>query len=191
MSKWILVFLTFVTASKVFSRQTAPCEYSISVLENASSLFDSTVKESSNIEPPVRTNKLLWVTFGGGMLKNMLGGDLKATYAWGTSSVSMKVCGASTLGIFSPPSSEIMEYGLYYGALRYNEWGLVRIAAGPSYFSGWDDRHGDIHNFGLGGEAEAMLKYKSFGISVMITIMYHPNFFFAGAMINFDVGKIY
>ena len=151
------------------------------------SLVDSSKKDLASLQ---KKETLLWVSLGGGVLGPYIGGDFKTTYAWGERSIEMKVIGASELAIFNPPSNEIIEYGLYYGMQKYNDLFLGRIAAGPSYFSGKRNGIGDIHNFGIGAEAEVMLKYEFAGLSIMFTTMVCPKFFYAGVILNVNAGKL-
>ncbi|MDP4221291.1 MAG: hypothetical protein Q8916_11275 [Bacteroidota bacterium] len=134
------------------------------------------------------TKKLFWVSAGGGVISSFLGADLKATYAWGSSSISAKACAATELSIFGSPDNEMEEYGIYYGMQSYNDWGLIRVAAGPSYYHGLRNGYENIHNFGAGLEAEAMLKFKYIGLSLMATVMLNPQFIYAGFLLNFSVG---
>jgi len=136
---------------------------------------------------------LYWLSLGGGVIGSLLGGDIKATYAWNEhQSINAKICGASELTIFGPPGTEINEYGVYFGMHVCDEWWLLRLAAGPSYFTGIQHhRTESIHHFGIGAEAEAMVKYQYVGISIMPMLMYTPKFFEAGIIMNVSIGKLH
>ena len=165
-----------------------PLQFSIA----AQVLFhDSTLTSESNLQSADKSSKkLFWFTVGGGIIGPGLGGDFKATYAWGSQSISAKVCGGEEFSIFTPPNNEVVEYGLYYGTQTYNTWGLLRIAAGPSYFTGYQNRTDYIHNFGIGVEIEAMAKYEFAGISIMATAMMSPKFLYGGIVLNLNIGKL-
>jgi len=148
---------------------------------------DSAVTTGTNIES---NNMLFWLTVGGGVIGPGIGGDFKVTYAWGSKSISAKVCAASELSIGSSSNDQVVEYGLYYGAQTYNFWGLARVAAGPSYFSGYKNTTDKIHNFGIGAEAEAMLKLEVIGLSLMGNMMVSPKFLYVGVTLNISAGKL-
>jgi hypothetical protein len=149
---------------------------------------DSMVIERTSVRPS--DNILFWLTLGGGFIGPGIGGDLKATYAWGSKSISAKICGASEFSIFSPSYNQVAEYGLYYGTQEYNFWGLARLAAGPAYFTGYKNQTDKIHHFGIGAEAEAMLKLEFIGLSLMADIMISPKFLYGGIVVNISVGKL-
>jgi hypothetical protein len=149
-----------------------------------------TMQTGTVIDKVTSSTKLFWLTLGGGIIGPGIGGDLKATYAWGSESISAKICAASELSIFGSSNDQIVEYGLYYGAQEYNFWGLLRAAAGPSYFAGYKNQTDKIHNFGIGAEAEAMLKLEVIGISLMVNTMISTKFFYGGIALNVNLGKL-
>ena len=126
---------------------------------------------------PLPNNKtLLWASLSAGEYPfHQLGGDLKATYVWSDNSLSAKWSS--------------VEYGIYYGKVKYNDWALVRVAAGPSYFFWWQNEM-QQRSFGIGGEVEGMLKFLFIGIGAKISVMAVPGHFETGYQLTLNLGKL-
>lgn len=137
--------------------------------------------------------ELFWGTVGVGAVGPGIGGLLKATYAWGHSSISAKVEGGSEfrISIFGKaPQNEVTEFSIYYGRQMISDWYILRLAAGPAYFERIHDPEPTFYRFGIGAEAEAMAKFDVIGVGIMASVMVAPDIFFGGITINLHFGKL-
>lgn len=152
-----------------------------------------TRSDSSNIVVIRTPNKpnpwFLWGTLGVGAVGPGIGGLFRLTYQWDAhSSVSAKLEGGSEFNIWGP-SNDVSEGSIYYGYSLMSTYTIARVAAGPAYFERTDHAL-SFTRFGLGFEAEGMLKYKFVGLGVMFTYMYAKDISFPGLTINLSVGKL-
>ena len=159
-------------------------------------ILTSTVSNAQTARPGSHSGRnahpeLLWASGGLGFMGEGAALVGRLTYAWDYSLISAQTSYSAPLSFGGGSGgTDVAEFGLYYGRMKYSEGTIGKVSAGLTYLYGSYDYGKHIRTLGLGLNAEIIFKISPVGIGLLGSVLISPKYIGAGVTLNLHLGKL-